>query len=229
MKAGTSRWVIILYWVAVIAGCIASEYNWRNTDLFVKPLLIPLLLLWVFLDIAPGHRPFAIIAGLLFSWLGDILLMFDKEYPVCFIFGLAFFLITHILYTLYFLRQKKSTWKISEAFWLIPVFGYAVVLVTYLYPNLGELKVPVLLYALVISFMLFSTLLFPDISGVKTFLVAGAVWFVTSDSLLAVNKFALAMPFASTFIRLSYALAQFLIVAAIIRYRNKSSAVNLNI
>lgn len=229
MRSESSKWIVVLFWAATIGGCIASEYSWQAFDLFFKPLLMPLLMSWMILETIPSRRPLIILFGLVFSWFGDMLLMFDREYPICFILGLASFLITHILYTIYFFRQKNSKRKNTDFTWALPVFGYAVLLVNYLYPKLGDLKIPVLVYALVISCMLFSTLIFPKISGVKTFLVAGALWFVVSDSLLAVNKFAFELPFASTLIRLSYSLAQFLIIAAIIRYRNNSTAVNLGI
>lgn len=229
MRSESSKWIIVLFWAATIAGCIAAEYNWRVLDLFFKPLLMPLLMSWIILEIIPSRRPLLILMGLIFAWIGDILLMFDKEYPICFILGLASFLTTHILYTIYFLQQENPKRKNTDYAWVLPVLGYAVLLVSYLYPELGELKIPVMLYALVISFMLLSTLIFPKIAGVKTFLVAGAIWFVISDSLLAVNKFSFELPLSSTLIRLSYSLAQFLIIAAIIRYRNNSTAVNLGI
>jgi len=219
---------VFIYWVAVLAGCLVSELNIPIADYFIKPLLMPLLLIWMALEIPSGKRPGAIFAGLFFSWLGDIFLMFDKTYPLCFILGLASFLLTHILYTTWFFsRQKTMATNSKRWYFAIPVFGYATLLVALLYPDLGSLKVPVMLYAFVISLMLISTIVFPYVKHTRLFLISGAIWFVVSDSLLAINKFSFPVPLASAMIRISYAVAQFLIIGAIIRYRNNSSVVNL--
>lgn len=224
----TRNWLVILFWIATVAGCIVSELNLPSFDFFIKPLLMPLLMWWMIIDIGPTQRPVLIMAGLFFSWMGDVFLMFEKDYPVCFILGLASFLITHILYTTWFISERRKN-AIHSGNWKygILVFGYAIMLVIFLYPHLGNLKIPVLIYAVVISAMMFAAIRFPNIPVVRQILISGAIWFVFSDSLLAINKFWEPLPFAATMIRFSYSLAQFLIVAAIIRYRNNTTVVNL--
>lgn len=222
------NWPVIAFWLIAVAGCFVSEFGLSQTDFFIKPLLIPLLIFWLFWEIPAGRVPLIMVAGLIFSWMGDVFLMFEKSNSIFFILGLASFLITHLLYIIWFLIQRKKhpspAVKVSH---ILLVLGYGILLVSFLYPHLGQLKIPVFLYALVISLMLLSTLSFPLRSETKPFLISGAIWFILSDSLLAINKFALTIPFASPMIRFSYAMAQFLIVAAIIRYRNKQGDVNL--
>jgi uncharacterized membrane protein YhhN len=50
------------------------------------------------------------------------------------------------------------------------------------------------------------------------FALAGAVLFMISDSLLAINKFMNPLPQASLFIMLTYIAAQYLIVEGILRH-----------
>jgi uncharacterized membrane protein YhhN len=60
-----------------------------------------------------------------------------------------------------------------------------------LLPGLGDLKVPVSVYALTISIMLVMALkgAFNWQNNSKHIVLIGAVFFVTSDSILAFNKF----------------------------------------
>lgn len=221
-------WIVILFWLVIATGCLVAERNIPLADYFLKPLIILLLIFWLKAEVPFSKIPVLMLAGLIFSWLGDILLMFDKAYPVCFILGLLSFLITHILYSIWFIRQRKQhPAPPLNIKYLFLVFGYAILLVSFLYPHLGSLKFPVFFYALVISIMLLTTLSFPHYSQAKPYFVTGALWFIISDSLLAINKFMIDLPFASTLIRFTYAMAQFLIVAGIIRYRNTQGAVNL--
>ncbi len=45
----------------------------------------------------------SIIAALLFSWVGDIFLLFDSQNSLYFIFGLSAFLIAHVFYIFFFM------------------------------------------------------------------------------------------------------------------------------
>lgn len=94
-----------------------------------------------------------IIFALFFSWLGDVSLMFHQEDPLFFLLGLSSFLVSHVFYILFFhfIRIKemvKSRWYLL----LIVAIYYAVIIVI-LSPHLGDMKLPVRIYAVVISFM----------------------------------------------------------------------------
>ena len=229
MKNRKLSTVVWIFWIVTIAGCIASEFGYGNIDLFLKPLLMPLLIVMIFISVQKGGRPVVVVAGLIFPWMGDVFLMFDQNLPIFFIFGLVAFLITHLCYIVYFLNIGKGNSRSSKYFWAIPVFGYSTLLVWALYPDLGSMAYPVIGYAAVISLMLLSVLWLPSLQGLKVLFVMGALWFVLSDSALAINKFAFSFPFSSTLIRFSYSLAQFLIVYAVIRYKNSEAVVNLGI
>jgi uncharacterized membrane protein YhhN len=98
-------------------------------------------------------------------------------------------------------------------------------LVILLLPHLGELKIPVVLYATVICSMLLGSLhiyLKTNRPANKLF-VLGATLFVLSDSLLAINKFYQPFPMAGVGIMLTYCLAQYFIVRGSITLDNTAS------
>ena len=74
---------------------------------------------------------------------------------------------------------------------LIVVALYYATLITLLYPYLGEMKIAVPVYGIVISFMLLLALhmLFISNKSAGQMMMAGAILFVISDSILAINKF----------------------------------------
>ena len=88
-----------------------------------------------------------------------------------------------------------------------------------LFAHLGDMKIPVLIYGAVISIMLFIAMHFFFIKKPgSTLIVVGALLFITSDSLLAINKFYNSFTNAGMYIMLTYAFAQYYIVKGIIQY-----------
>jgi uncharacterized membrane protein YhhN len=174
-----------------------------------------LLLLLIFTKSAvPGKK--LLIAGLFFSWLGDVFLLFENKNALFFIFGLAGFLTTHIFYIIYFLRIKSADISLlkKQPILIALVLGYGVTLVWQLYPHLGNLKLPVIVYAAVICSMLLCSLhVFLKVNRKSAvYFMLGASVFIISDSLLAINKFYQPFAYAGILIMLSYCAAQFFIV-----------------
>jgi uncharacterized membrane protein YhhN len=157
-----------------------------------------------------------LLTGLFFSWLGDVFLLFEYKHALFFIFGLVSFLTTHIFYIVYFLRiQSEKTSMLKKQPVLIAlVLAYGITLVWQLYPHLGDLKLPVILYATVICSMLLCSLhIFLKVNKkAAAFYLLGAAAFVISDSLLAINKFYQPFAYAGVLIMLTYCAAQFFIV-----------------
>ncbi|MCU0643637.1 MAG: lysoplasmalogenase, partial [bacterium] len=108
-----------------------------------------------------------------------------------FMIGLVLFLIAHIVYSAAFLIFNSFVLKdlVSAAVFLI----LAGIAYFYLYPGLGQMKIPVLLYVLIISFMLnraIATCYGDFFNQTQALLIAGgAALFYISDLILAVNKF----------------------------------------
>ena len=92
-----------------------------------------------------------------------------------------------------------------------------------LLPSLGDLKIPVFIYAMTISIMLLFALkgLLNWHKPANIAIFTGALFFVTSDSLLAFDKFYAAVPNGSFLIMATYLSAQFLIVTGILTLNKK--------
>lgn len=183
---------------------------------------MPLLIVFFIFNTRPFISPLKkwIVLALVFSWAGDVLLMFESMNTNIFIFGLVAFLIAHIFYILFYesvIRRenlKKNYW------WFIPVLIYYVSIIYILSPYLGDMKLPVRIYAIVISYMLIQALqtaMIKDQDAAKL-MIAGSVLFIISDSLLAVNKFHGSFEYAGIAIMLTYGIAQLLITLGAVRY-----------
>lgn len=155
------------------------------------------------------------LLALLFSLLGDVLLIFVEESPNYFTSGLVAFLFAHLLYILVFLKHRNNSKKPFG--FIIMMLMYAIGLFYFLRDGLGEMLVPVLIYMTVILTMSITAFL-REGRVIKTsyhLVFLGAIFFIVSDSILAVNKFYEALPFANVLIMLTYALAQYFIVFGI--------------
>lgn len=181
-----------------------------------KPLLIPALLLLLYFTASHVKGKTLLMAGLVFSWMGDVLLMFESRDKLFFIFGLACFLTTHVFYIIYFLRIRPANISLlkKQPILMALVPAYGITLVWQLYPHLGDLKLPVMVYAAVICTMLLCSLhVYLKVNKkAAVYYLSGAAAFVLSDSLLAVNKFYEPFAYAGVFIMLTYCAAQYFIV-----------------
>ena len=125
------------------------------------------------------------------------------------------FLTAHICYIAYFYQARKLNGINSfKPFASLLILAYMTVFYLSIYPFLGAMKIPVLIYAVVITLMLLASIhafsLRTQSFGVIS--VAGTLIFAVSDSTLAINRFVLPFEYAPFFIMLTYGIAQFLIV-----------------
>jgi uncharacterized membrane protein YhhN len=111
---------------------------------------------------------------------------------------------------------------------LMAVVAYLVEFMYILWPYLNNMKIPVLFYGIAISTMLSAAMWQYQKLDNKTalFFIAGAILFVTSDSLLAFNRFRASFSMAGISIMSTYILAQLFIVMGAIRLQVRE---NINI
>lgn len=209
---------LLVFIIAVIAQLLAQVYGWSTVDVASKPVLIPALMGYSYTAINIKSRlAFLLIIALFFSWLGDVLLIFQEQNSAFFIMGLLSFLTAHIIYTIIFRKSsnefRPKTFTYATAFLLLV---YGLLLVAMLWSGLGAMKIPVLFYTLVITAMGLSAL-FRRATGSSLVLV-GAMLFIASDSLLALNKFDSPFIGAGFWIMSTYILAQFFIVAGMVNF-----------
>lgn len=216
-----SFWIILF--VVILLTDLFAVYTSNETLRYItKPLLMPLLLtFFVFQtkDFTSSLKKWIVLA-LLFSWAGDVLLMFESTNSNFFIFGLATFLIAHVFYILFYENVIRKEGLNKNYWWFLPVIIYYITLIYILSPNLGDMKLPVRIYGIVISYMLIQALQTGGIKnlGAATLMIAGAVLFITSDSILAINKFYESFEYAGIAIMLTYGIAQLLITLGAVRY-----------
>lgn len=214
---------LYLFFIDLLVELLAIANNWSSVGMVTKPLLMTTLAAW-FLFSSNGYSAirYYTIFALFFSWLGDILLMMEEKDPMYFIAGLSSFLAAHIIYIFFFLRVRKSMpdkkpWNI---FLISAVAVYTIALFFLLNPHLGNLKIPVLAYAIIISVMLVCAMHTFSLNNKRAayWWLTGAVLFITSDSLLAFNKFYHHFPIAGFAIMSTYGLAQFAIANGSLQY-----------
>jgi uncharacterized membrane protein YhhN len=176
--------------VANIA-CVAVGATWPTT--LTKACLMPLLLAWLLVMMRRGSRvPSALrwlAVGVVFAWFGDLLLSGDGD--GFFIAGIAAFLIMQVCYIVAFTRVPGPglvrAWKVS----LIPYVLVWLVLNILVSPGVGALRIPVIVYSVVLVAMAVAALdLVIRVPQDKGWRVAiGAALFVLSDALIALTAF----------------------------------------
>ncbi len=219
MKKNTWLIIFLLSLAVNIAGAIIP-YTWAQT--ISKPLLMPVLAMYFVSELKGYQNDLKkwILLALLFSWGGDVLLMFQEKQSIFFLLGLSSFLLAHIFYIIFFHKVRLQEAIKGNPWLLIIVVIYYAALISWLSPYLGEMKMPVSVYGIVISFMLMLAMhmLFLRNKSAGVWMTAGALLFVISDSVLAINKFYLPFELAGVIIMLTYGLAQLLIVQGAIKY-----------
>ena len=184
-----------------------------------KPLIMLSLLLYYIKSVQRKSKLF--IGAVLFSFLGDVLLLYDTE--LFFMLGLVAFLIAHILFismVVSMLKKSSVTQKVTA---VIPFLATYFGLLYLLKDSLGELLIPVVIYGLVISIFGVISLLNHLVSKSKAsqYLIFGAIFFVVSDSLLAINKFYESQEYYPVIVIVTYMVAQYLICISVIENSKK--------
>jgi alkylglycerol monooxygenase len=208
---GRITWLELLLIESAALATATSSLGAIDWHRLLKPLTM-LLAIALVLERSRGANVAArdralLLAGLVFSLAGDVLLMF----PAYFIAGLVGFLIAHLCYIALF-KQRMGWFPSRRA--LFGTLGFGVAMYAFLFPHLGPvLKVAVAAYVVVISLMaaqaIGRAMVLRDHAAVAV--AAGSLFFMASDTLLAVNRFALPVPLAPLWVLATYYAAQILI------------------
>jgi uncharacterized membrane protein YhhN len=213
---------LILALIAALFEAIAVQKQNHKWETFAKPAVMILLLIWLYTSTGFQDRAFWFGLGLFFSLIGDLLLL--KSTDQMFILGLIAFLFTHIFYLVGFKNE------------ILHFTAWSFILIFFIYINglrllrrivgvmrakgLHQLSVPVIVYGVAISFMLYaamSTIFDPSWKTSAAFLVsAGAFLFYISDLLLAWNKFVSPIKNGRIINNVAYQLGQIGLTAGVI-------------
>ncbi|MDH7914085.1 lysoplasmalogenase [Winogradskyella sp. SYSU M77433] len=223
MLSKTERQFAVIYGIIVlfeiISGSIASL---QNLHYIAKPAILISLIFFFYKAGKDLSQPLKnlMFSALICSLLGDILLMFVGESAHFFTLGLVAFLIAHVMYILLFLKHRNKT-RSPLKFGIVLII-YALSLFYLLKDSLGDMLIPVAIYMIVILSMATTAYLRKDSVNILSYglVFIGALCFMISDSILALNKFYQPIPFSNISIMLTYALAQLLIVLGILKLKN---------
>jgi uncharacterized membrane protein YhhN len=221
---------VFLYLFVMASTAVLAAEVWGADVIYLicKPAIMITLGLHYIITQRTGNDAVSrsLVLAILFSCAGDTLLMFQHRDPNFFVFGLAAFLAAHIFYILTY-RQHRSDdtanelqglQKIRYAF---PIILSGTGLVVILYGRLGEMKFPVLVYAIVLTTMVIAALFRFGRTNASSFglVFGGAILFMISDSLIAINKFLEPLSMAGFWIMITYITAQYLIITGLLKHK----------
>lgn len=188
-------YIVIALLTLFVTLLIRAGFAGNQKQVYVfKPLSTTLVIIVAALScfVADNYNlsyTLAIILGLLFSFGGDVALMFKSKRA--FMIGLILFLIAHVIYSIVF--TVYSGFVEGDLISALILILLAIIIYFYLYPGLEEMKIPVLIYIFVISFMMnraISTFSGEFFNNTQAVLISiGAGLFFISDLILAINKF----------------------------------------
>jgi uncharacterized membrane protein YhhN len=211
---GKSKIVLLVFVVVSLLDITGILFKIPILIQLFKPfILLSLMALYV---VSVSERNKTYILALLFSFMGDFFLIFEGE--LYFIVGLVSFLIAHLFFIkIVFGRLQKST--ISKI--LVSIFPFLTLflfLIFFLKDTLNELLIPVIIYGFTIS--IFGVVAMLDYVNTKTtqsfLMFVGALIFISSDSILAINKFYNTTQIFGVLIMITYIIAQYLIYRSMV-------------
>lgn len=174
--------------------------------------ITPMLLLIALALYAPTSRyKWVLVTGLVFCMTGDYTLQW-------FIIGLTSFLIGHLFYIGAF-RSISTAHAPKLAARLLLLYGLAMMLwFSWTLLARGDIILTLAVCAYIAVIVTMGQQAF---RAKEPFIITGALLFIVSDSILAVNRFITVLPFAHELIMLTYYSAQFFLMLSIYKQSRK--------
>ena len=205
--------VATVFAIAYVATLPLQPYTGDFVIKSVPAICLSALALWA----VPGLRGRLLSAALLFCAAGDAALGYEDGENLT--IGLGMFLVAQVLFVVTFTRDFKfQKPRIPGAIFLI---AYAVLMAIMLTPSLEDMALPVYVYLTVITIMGITAAFRYPTSGL---VVCGALFFIASDSMLAIAEFRGPFPASEYLVMITYYLAIFLIAYGIVRAAKRPSA-----
>ncbi|WP_319273418.1 lysoplasmalogenase [uncultured Draconibacterium sp.] len=215
-----------ILFIAIVVADLAGEYLQNpQIDHIAKPLLLIWIAGYFFLHSKNIDKKVLLLAGcaFLFSWIGDLLMMFAAEFTF-FVFGIVSFLVAQVFYIFVFLRtidlSGKTPFLRKKPMWLIPYLAYGLIVYIVLFPKL-DMVLSIAIFIYVVAILTMSAMAlnrFGNGHPISFSLVfAGSLFFVLSDSLIAINRFLIEIPYEGLLIMITYIAAQYLIMLGLLK------------
>jgi uncharacterized membrane protein YhhN len=186
---------------------LRAAYRGPRWQVYLFKPLTTLLLLGIAASAPAAHGAtyrLTIMIGLLLSLSGDVFLMLPQDR---FIAGLGSFLLAHLAYITGFALEGSMG---SAPRLLLPLGVVALLLLRLLWPRLGGLRIPVVLYTATIVVMVWRAWARSRMTSTPgtALAAAGAALFMMSDALLALNRFRRPFRSAQALVQVTYVAAQ---------------------
>ncbi|WP_421808473.1 lysoplasmalogenase [Flagellimonas sp.] len=201
----------VLIAVSAVLAITTEALGQSSAYMLLKPLTTILVTSLVVLVRQTQQSKFKtlMVLAFLFCLLGDILLLF----PAYFVYGLAAFLVAHLLFATSFVQLKGF-----QTHWIsfLALYGIGISLFLWLKPGLGDFMVPVGVYVLVICFMAWQGigLFLKEKSKPFVWIAVAVLLFMFSDTMIAIAKFKADFDYSSIVILSTYWLSIGLIANA---------------
>ena len=208
---------LVLYVIFMLLNII-DNLHILSINLFVKSLLMPFLILYVYQSKASNKL---LISSLFFAWLGDIFLL-NPTNRLLFIMGLSSFLIAHLFYIIIFTKQFKyythNCDKLINGLRIV-ILVIAIIFYKFIHIYFFSLIIPATIYMIVVLSMFISATFRNINDSVNSYylVVIGALLFLLSDMLLSITQFYNHFYLDNLYIILTYMMAQLLIVCNIVK------------
>lgn len=218
---------LVLFVLASVGEIIAILGNLPSLQMFCKPSLMITLGLYYWASQKKRQEPIAlsVVMAIAFSCVGDVFLMLQESNSNYFMFGLGAFLFAQIFYIFSYQQHRSSETGnelqgLQRIRFAIPIVLAGTGLVTILFNRLDDLTIPVIMYAGVLTYMVLVALFRFGRTNAGSFAMVfgGAILFMMSDSLIAINKFLEPLSYAGFWVMITYISAQYLIVDGLIKH-----------
>ncbi|MFQ3213904.1 MAG: putative membrane protein YhhN [Marivirga sp.] len=214
-----------LYWIVALGEIFALIFEVERLHQICKPLLMVTLLVyfWSESDHLKDEKWVRhVTLALAFSWIGDITLMFTHLSFMLFLAGLSAFLVAHIIYVIAYIRATSHN-KIQIKFSIVPIvlLLYFILTASQIIPYVASIiQIPIGVYGFTLFVMASVAWYRKGQTNSLSFqwVFVGALLFIVSDSLLAINRFAETLPYANIAVMTTYIAAQWLLVKGLLKH-----------
>jgi len=218
MNQRTALLLHLLFIAIASTDLLSFVLEERSLEFLVKPLIMPALALYFLKARRKKALVLPVLLAFLFSWGGDVFLLFSDRSDLWFFAGVGSFFLAQCTYISIFIRHSEfggpGLLKRKPA-WIAPFLLYLAGILALLLPGMEGIMPPIIfVYALSLLAMSAAALNRKGRVHLRSFrlVFAGSLFFVLSDSMIALDRFYLEIPQARILIMSTYMAAQYLLM-----------------
>lgn len=213
------RLILFVYWVLSMINLFSPFLPSREFYQLTKPLLMPLLLYYIY-RLSKGFvtaRILLLSLAILLSWVGDVLLIYEGDNY--FGAGIIFFLLAQVTYIVVLNRSTYQPLHFEFLKWL-PFGIYAVGLFLWLSHDVGVVKVLVMAYGIILSFMAGIARLRKGNTTQRSYqwTLCGSFLFMIFHLLVTVNEYHYSTLLSDMGVTATYVIAQFFLTRGVLAH-----------